>query len=167
MRNTSDFSNMFRHKMFYGELKKRKKKKDDIDEIDEIDEIDDSDEMDEYDNFWNAFNKTDLSLGDVLTTLDGICEYDGLVYVMTTNKREFLDPALTRDGRITLDIEMGYMSIECIHEMLCNMYFEEEIDYAKLDLLVHRIKENNIVPATLEGECMKMTFDELFEKYSY
>lgn len=46
-----------------------------------------------------------LTLGCLLEIMDGIVESPGRIIVMTTNRRHLLDPALTRPGRIDLEIE--------------------------------------------------------------
>lgn len=46
-----------------------------------------------------------LTLGAFLDVLDGIVEVPGRIVIMTTNHRDILDPALTRPGRIDLEIE--------------------------------------------------------------
>ena len=46
-----------------------------------------------------------LNLGSFLEIIDGIVEIPGRIVIMTTNRREVLDPALTRPGRIDIEIE--------------------------------------------------------------
>lgn len=47
-----------------------------------------------------------------------ICELTGLVYIMTTNHIDMLDPALIRPGRITCTIELKDMNKYVLTEML-------------------------------------------------
>lgn len=42
-----------------------------------------------------------LNLGALLSKFDGICNYNGLVIIATTNNKEKLDPALYREMRLT------------------------------------------------------------------
>jgi hypothetical protein len=46
-----------------------------------------------------------LTLGGILEVIDGLIECNGRIIIMTTNHKEFLDPALLRPGRIDMDIE--------------------------------------------------------------
>lgn len=48
-----------------------------------------------------------VSLSALLNVLDGLLCPDGLVVVATTNHRDKLDPALTREGRFDHTIELG------------------------------------------------------------
>ena len=68
-----------------------------------------------------------LVLGDILNALDGICEITGLVYVMTTNHIEKLDPALIRPGRITYSLELKELNRDELLEMLNYYYIENNI----------------------------------------
>jgi hypothetical protein len=42
-----------------------------------------------------------LNLGKILSKFDGICNYDGLIIIATTNCKDKLDPALYREMRLT------------------------------------------------------------------
>lgn len=56
----------------------------------------------------NKETKTaDFSLGSLLNALDGVNACENLIVVMTTNKRESLDAALIRPGRVDRQIEFG------------------------------------------------------------
>jgi chaperone BCS1 len=46
-----------------------------------------------------------LTLGCLLEIMDGIIEIPGRIIIITTNYRKCLDPALTRPGRIDIEIE--------------------------------------------------------------
>jgi len=45
--------------------------------------------------------KDELSIGSILSRLDGIGNYNGLIIIATTNNKDNLDPALYRDLRLT------------------------------------------------------------------
>lgn len=42
-----------------------------------------------------------LSIGTILSRLDGIGNYNGLIFIATTNNKDKLDPAMYRDMRLT------------------------------------------------------------------
>lgn len=75
-------------------------------------------------------NKETISLSTILNTLDGVCTPHGLVFIITTNKKETLDPALIRPGRIDVDIEFKKPEKEQIYELYTRIigndnHFEE------------------------------------------
>jgi chaperone BCS1 len=49
-----------------------------------------------------------LTVSGLLNALDGVASRDGYVTIMTTNRRESLDPALTRPGRVDMEIGFEY-----------------------------------------------------------
>jgi ATP-dependent 26S proteasome regulatory subunit len=67
-----------------------------------------ADKLQNNDGMKNNKNKDDdekLTLGAILEIIDGIIECPGRIIIMTTNHKEFLDPALLRPGRIDIEIE--------------------------------------------------------------
>lgn len=56
-------------------------------------------------------NKPGISLSCLLNLLDGVVSGNNLFLIMTTNYVEKLDPALIREGRCDLQIELDY----CTH----------------------------------------------------
>ena len=56
----------------------------------------------------NDENKSGISFSGLLNSLDGISHVDNQIIFMTTNCKIVLDKALTRPGRIDLDIEFKY-----------------------------------------------------------
>lgn len=53
-------------------------------------------------------NNNRVTLSGLLNCLDGIMSREGCVIVMTTNRREGLDSALVRPGRVDYELEFGY-----------------------------------------------------------
>ena len=49
----------------------------------------------------NSDNSTQLNIGTILSKLDGIGNYNGMIIVFLTNFMDKLDDALLRDGRLT------------------------------------------------------------------
>lgn len=62
-----------------------------------------------------------VTIGDFLEALDGIKEIPGRVIIMTTNHPELLDPAVTRPGRMDLQIHLGEISGPCAERMIRSM----------------------------------------------
>lgn len=59
----------------------------------------------------------ELTLGEILTVLDGTLEVPGRMLIMTSNRPETLDKALIRPGRIDVSVTFGYAKRGLIVEM--------------------------------------------------
>jgi chaperone BCS1 len=70
----------------------------------------------------NQFSFANLS--DVLNSIDGIIVNHGRLLIATTNHREKLDPALLRNGRFDLKIEMGYAN-EFVVKQFFNKFYPD------------------------------------------
>lgn len=53
-----------------------------------------------------------VTLSGLLNALDGMATPHGLITVMTTNRREVLDEALGRKGRVDVDMQIGHVTEE-------------------------------------------------------
>lgn len=84
----------------------------------------------------------ELTLGEILTVLDGTMEIPGRIIIMTTNHHEILDRALIRPGRIDVHTHFKLADRELILEMF-KAYMEHDI---KLDLH-DKIPEYALSPA--------------------
>jgi SpoVK/Ycf46/Vps4 family AAA+-type ATPase len=64
---------------------------------------------------------------EFLNVLDGICEFDGSIILVTTNNPNALDPALIRPGRIDQRFDIGaYTAAEQIEHI--NRFFDTNLD---------------------------------------
>ena len=64
----------------------------------------------------------EISMSSLLNTLDGVATPHGLITVMTTNRFDILDPALTRAGRMDLIEHLDYPTVETLTEMYRHFY---------------------------------------------
>lgn len=64
-----------------------------------------------------ATNGSRVTLSGLLNCLDGITSREGCVIVMTTNRRDGLDSALTRPGRVDFELEFGYSTEDQIRTL--------------------------------------------------
>jgi hypothetical protein len=62
-----------------------------------------------------------ITTAGLLQALDGLVTPHGLVTIMTTNRRQVLDPALLRPGRADLIETMGYLTDEQLDRLLMRM----------------------------------------------
>ena len=84
-----------------------------------------------------------ITLSGMLNALDGIRTPEGVIFFMTTNHPENIDPALMRPGRVDKVVEMNYLNkdeaCKMVNGMGCtNIEFLDEIEYP-------------ISPANLQG----------------
>lgn len=134
-----------------------------------IDSDDDSDDKDKdkkkkKDTTTVKTDKNELVLGDILNALDGICETTGLVYIMTTNHVDVLDPALIRPGRITCSIELKEMNKQELTEMLTYYYIENSVYNEKLSH-EEKILFINKISTFLDGKCTPSIIENYCNKY--
>jgi hypothetical protein len=71
----------------------------------------------EEDNLQTEFS-TDVSISSLLNVLDGMQSPRGVVFIMTTNHRNALDPALLRPGRVDLMEELNHLDTYQLHSMI-------------------------------------------------
>lgn len=63
-----------------------------------------------------------ISMSSLLNTLDGVATPHGLITVMTTNRFEMLDPALTRAGRMDMVEKLDYPTMATVEDMFKHFY---------------------------------------------
>lgn len=68
-----------------------------------------------------AVSSNRISLSGLLNCLDGIMSREGCLIVMTTNRREALDTALIRPGRIDMEIEFGHADLSQIERLAARL----------------------------------------------
>ena len=88
--------------------------------------------------------KKPVTLSALLNVLDGLITPDGLVVIATTNHPEKLDPALTREGRFDLKINLGPLEFNAFADMARLL---DDKDPEDTELLLQRI-ERIYVPTT-------------------
>ena len=97
-------------------------------------------------------NRDPLTLATVLNVLDGALECENRIVIMTTNYVDRLDSALVRPGRITVNVEMGFIRTEEAMEIM-DRYFPGAATRrlrADLDAI---LKGQNVTPAEVEMAC--------------
>jgi chaperone BCS1 len=73
-----------------------------------------------------AVQKFGVTLSGLLNVLDGFHAPDDVLYMLTTNKIEALDPALLRPGRIDYRLYLGVASEEQKVELYCRFFPQAE-----------------------------------------
>lgn len=97
----------------------------------------------------SSYKLNDLNIGKVLSKFDGICNYDGLIIVATTNYKEKLDPALYRELRLT-PIYFTFLRQSDAIEII-EKFFQVKLNQEQIDL----IPDRKITPAKLIFLCEK------------
>jgi len=67
-------------------------------------------------------DKSALTFSGVLNALDGVGASSGQIFIMTTNHREHLDPALIRNGRVDTHIEFSDATPEQMKMLFVQFY---------------------------------------------
>lgn len=95
-----------------------------------------------------------FSIGSLLNFIDGFGSHDKVIYIMTTNHLDDLDPALIRPGRIDLMCEIDYVSDETFSDFT-------KFHYGKIpDASLH--VRDKITCAELQTKVMEgCTFEEI------
>ncbi|EED18731.1 metalloprotease m41 ftsh, putative [Talaromyces stipitatus ATCC 10500] len=100
------------------------------------------------------------TLSGLLNVLDGVGSQEGRIVIMTTNRPEALDSALTRPGRIDMKVYLGNISQKSSEEMFLRMFspdlgFKFSFDMDEMrDLatsFASQIPDDKITPSALQG----------------
>ena len=113
---------------------------------------------DDFDEDYNKkLNKRKRRLAAILNCMDGVNATDNIIYVLTTNHIEALDPALIRPGRCDLKIEMKGVCDETFRQF-CKFHYNE---YPERTIKI----SNDITFAELQTDVMRgYTIDQLVDK---
>jgi hypothetical protein len=105
------------------------------------------------DEYCKVTSKDKLSFGTLLSRLDGIGNYYGLIMIATTNSIKNIDKSLYRDGRLSL-IKFNYASINDIKNII-EYYYSEPLDSNLIEKL--KILDNKISHAKLRYRLEEFT----------
>merc|ERR1719379_1283189 len=111
---------------------------------------------------WNQAPCEDaLNLAGLLNVLDGVVDSPGRIIVMTTNHPEKLDPALVRPGRINKHLRLGFMTPDCLADLV-EHYLGTKLTEDQRQLLASL---QDRTPAQVEQACAESEgFDDLFPR---
>jgi len=91
-----------------------------------------SDERKQHDSAKNS-----ITLSGILNCLDGLSRNEGIIVCITTNRKEVLDDAILRSGRMDIDIEFNYIKKEQIEDMLLFYYKDATLVESFYDKIQH------------------------------
>lgn len=97
-----------------------------------------------------------LTFNELLNTIDGVERTDGVLLVVTTNHKEYIDPALNRPGRIDREVEFGPLNLEGRMKVA-------KLILADRPLAEKTAMESGDIPAAVFTElCCRMALKELY-----
>ena len=74
---------------------------------------------------------SNVTLSGLLNVLDGVGSQEGRLVIMTTNKPEQLDAALTRPGRIDFKLHLGNINRASAEQMFMRMFSPDLLSWAR------------------------------------
>lgn len=74
---------------------------------------------------------SNVTLSGLLNVLDGVGSQEGRLVIMTTNKPDQLDAALTRPGRIDFKLYLGNISRQSAEQMFMRMFAPDLLSWAR------------------------------------
>ena len=83
-----------------------------------------------FDKDRSAKTNTPLTFSGLLNALDGVGSPSGQVFILTTNLRDNLDPALIRNGRVDMHIEFTDATEEQM-QLIWNAYYPDHVEKAE------------------------------------
>jgi SpoVK/Ycf46/Vps4 family AAA+-type ATPase len=100
----------------------------------------------------NAAVTRKFNLSTFLSVLDGHTLEDGIIFIMTTNHQERLDPAIIRPGRMDIHLDLRYATYYQMRRIY-KMVIDQEDDESSLDgiypNLEKEIKEFVVPPSEI------------------
>lgn len=111
----------------------------------------------------------ELSFSTLINVIDGFCSKHGTLLFMTTNKREILDPALVRPGRVDLEIQFENCDSFQIEQLTDNFFPDKDLGKKASEI----IPEYTVSPAAIQGHYIKhidkpenaiLTLNDIMEK---
>lgn len=105
-----------------------------------------------------------ITTSGYLNCVDGLCELDGGMIVLTTNSIKDLDPAVTRPGRVDIMIHMDYIKQPELLEML-EYYYDDIDDIGEYEDKIPNVNNSQLSPAKIEQLIMNNPdIDDFIEK---
>lgn len=114
--------------------------------------------FEDVDTLFNEDRQTDperngITASGFFNVIDGIGNKHGIIYFMTTNHPERLDPALIRAGRVDFRMELSYLTDNQAYNMFNKFCPNKLNDFNKK--IKDIIKEHDVSPAILENILFK------------
>jgi ATPase family associated with various cellular activities (AAA) len=102
-----------------------------------------------------------LTLGNILDTIDGMVEMPGRIIIMTSNHPKLLDPALVRHGRIDCTIDFKPMSKNNVLDMYMH-WFGKPLPHE----FAQKLRDFKFTQAEIGNLFSSWNYDEIHAKLS-
>lgn len=90
-----------------------------------------------------------LTFSGLLNALDGVCNPEGQVFILTTNHIERLDPALIRPGRVDLRVHFTPATRQQVGQLFCHFYpNDRKLAQQFVDVIANRFVEKESAAET-------------------
>ena len=122
--------------------------------LEEIDTVGDIVKQRVHDSDPHQSLHDEVTLGEILTVLDGTMETPGRIVIMTSNHPELLDEALIRPGRIDVMVKFEKASQQTISEM-----FQAFYDMRMTEDAIQNLPQKMLTPAEV-GQVLFQHFDD-------
>lgn len=97
----------------------------------------------------------DGGLSVILNSIDGVSDSFGRILIMTTNMPKVLDKALLRPGRVDLNIEVGWVTVNILRGFMNNFFpdfvFPENVPEVRPKLTVAELQQMVLEGNTSDG----------------
>ena len=119
------------------------------------------DDDDGYDNGFGYNKKKQVSLSQVLNSIDGLVAPHNTIFIFTTNHIEELDPALIRPGRMDLHLEIKPICKETLNKF-CLKFFNKEIpeDFKCKEGVLFSTLQTKIIGGSTYDDILKFMKEE-------
>jgi predicted AAA+ superfamily ATPase len=99
---------------------------------------------------------TRMTMSGLLNVLDGACASQaGTIFFFTTNNLEELNPALIREGRMDMKIELGYAVHEQVVDMFRAFFPDRRVEDAHEFAGTVLRREEPVTPAWVQEVCLR------------
>ncbi|GLT82730.1 hypothetical protein SLE2022_010870 [Rubroshorea leprosula] len=98
-----------------------------------------------------------LTLSGLLNFIDGLWSScgDAKIIVVTTNNKDRLDPSLLRPGRMDVQINLSYCTVDAVRILASNYLDISTRDHPLFGKVESLIENTEVTPAEVAGELMK------------
>jgi AAA+ superfamily predicted ATPase len=115
-----------------------------------IEDVDSAFSRTDSDEFREA-NDSTVSFSDLLQALDGAATKSGLIFILTTNHPEHLDPAVVR--RVPYRFNLGFIQSDEASAML--RWFYPEATEEQCAVLTRKLSRKKVTPCALQAHFVR------------
>ncbi|KYQ89027.1 mitochondrial chaperone BCS1 [Tieghemostelium lacteum] len=103
----------------------------------------------------NNLHSDGLTFSGLLNALDGVASQEGRLLFMTTNKLDFLDEALIRDGRVDLKLHIQNATKQQARQLFKHFYNLDNNSNAMCEKFAQNIQDYQLSMSQIQGFLLK------------